>query len=54
MDHDRCAASDFCLAIFRSEVAHDGFFVEDGEMWSADGRLLAESRQLAVMLRAPD
>lgn len=48
------AAGDFCLAIFRSEVAHDGFFVEDGEMWSADGRLLAESRQLAVMLRAPD
>lgn len=37
------------LVRFRSRFAHAGFFEEDGEMWSADGRLLAQSRQLALM-----
>jgi acyl-CoA thioesterase len=47
------APDDFCLAVFSSEMAHDGFFVEDGEMWSASGHLLAQSRQLGVMIRPP-
>lgn len=38
------------LARFRSEVAADGYLVEDGELWSPDGVLLAESRQLAVVI----
>jgi acyl-CoA thioesterase len=37
------------LVSFRSRFAHAGFFEEDGEMWSADGRLLAQSRQLGLM-----
>lgn len=38
------------LVAFRSTHAHGGFFEEDGEVWSADGRLLAHSRQLALAL----
>lgn len=37
------------LVAFRSRFAHGGFFEEDGELWSADGRLLAQSRQLGLM-----
>ena len=38
------------LVRFRTQVAADGYLEEDGEIWSADGRLLAQSRQLAVVL----
>jgi acyl-CoA thioesterase len=41
---------DWVLVVFRSAVATDGFIEEDGELWSRDGRLLAQSRQLAVIL----
>jgi acyl-CoA thioesterase len=37
------------LAVFRSTTAADGFFEEDGEVWTRDGVLLAQSRQLALL-----
>ena len=37
------------LVVFRSRFAHGGFFEEDGEIWSRDGRLLAQSRQLGLL-----
>jgi acyl-CoA thioesterase len=41
------------LAIFRSTTAAAGFFEEDGELWTRDGVLLAQSRQLALLV-TPD
>jgi acyl-coenzyme A thioesterase PaaI-like protein len=38
------------LAQFRSRLGIDGFVDEEGELWSADGQLLVQSRQLAVLL----
>ena len=35
---------------FRTRVAAEGFIEEDGEIWSPDGRLLAQSRQLALLM----
>jgi acyl-CoA thioesterase len=43
-------ADDFYLSIFRSRTAAEGFFVEDGDIWSESGELVAQSRQLAVMM----
>jgi acyl-CoA thioesterase len=37
------------LAAFRSTTAADGFFEEDGALWTRDGVLLAQSRQLALL-----
>jgi acyl-CoA thioesterase len=45
-------AEDPYLISFRSNIARHGFFEEDGELWSADGTLLAQSRQLALLLDA--
>jgi acyl-CoA thioesterase len=41
---------DHVLGVFRSTASAGGFFEEDGELWSPDGTLLAQSRQLALML----
>jgi acyl-CoA thioesterase len=44
------APDDFYLGRFSSKLSRDGFFEEDGEMWSADGTLVAQSRQLALAI----
>jgi acyl-CoA thioesterase len=38
------------LAVFRSRTTAEGFFEEDGELWSQDGTLLAQSRQLGPVI----
>ena len=40
------------LGRFRSRVVRDGFFDEDGELWSEDGTLVAQSRQLGLLIGA--
>jgi acyl-CoA thioesterase len=44
------AADDFYLGRFYSSMAADGFFEEDGHLWSAGGELVAQTRQLALGL----
>jgi acyl-CoA thioesterase len=41
---------DYYLGRFTSTLGHDGYFEEDGLLWSADGKLIAQSRQLALAL----
>jgi acyl-CoA thioesterase len=47
------AGSPWCLVRFRTLEVSEGYLEETGEVWSEDGTLLAESRQLAVVLAAP-
>jgi acyl-CoA thioesterase len=41
---------DFVLVRFVSRTAADGFVEEDGHLWAPDGTLIAQSRQLAILL----
>jgi acyl-CoA thioesterase len=41
---------DFYLGMFSSDLGRDGFFEETGQIWSAEGELLVQSRQLALMV----
>ena len=40
----------WALAVYRSGASAGGVWEEDGELWSRDGVLLAQSRQLALLL----
>jgi acyl-CoA thioesterase len=46
----RLAPDAWYLVRFATRVIRDGFIEEDGEIWSEDGVLLAQSRQLALMV----
>ena len=41
---------ELCLCVFRTRLLHEGFFEEDGVVWAADGTVLAQSRQLGLMI----
>lgn len=45
----RVAPDEPLRAVFRSTTSRGGFFEEDGALWSADGTLLAQSRQHALL-----
>jgi acyl-CoA thioesterase len=47
---DGLARDAWFLTMFEAPGSTDGYFREDGEVWSEDGRLLARSSQLAVFL----
>ena len=44
---------ELCLARFSTGVVHEGFFEEDGVIWAADGTVLAQSRQLGIVMPLP-
>lgn len=46
----RIRTEDFILAEFETRVASAGYLVEDGRIWTADGQLMATSRQLAAVM----
>jgi acyl-CoA thioesterase len=50
---DGARPEDHYLARFTSSTARDGFFAEDGELWTRDGLLIARSRQQALVLPSP-
>jgi acyl-CoA thioesterase len=49
-DLPRGVRDELCFARFRSGLVQDGFFEEDGVIWAADGSVLAQSRQLGIVL----
>lgn len=44
------ALADFLLVEFTTSVSQEGYLVENGNIWGADGTLIAQSRQLAIIL----
>ena len=40
------------LGRFRNRMVREGFFDEDGELWTPDGTLIVQSRQLALLIDA--
>jgi len=45
-------ADSLLLGRFRNRLVRDGFFDEDGELWAPDGTLVAQSRQLGLLIGA--
>jgi acyl-CoA thioesterase len=50
LPHPSMSPEDPVLARFSSSTSHGGFFEEDGLIWAPDGTLLAQSRQLALLI----
>ena len=47
---DRVRDDDHLIAALTTRRVHDGFFDEDSCLWSPDGALLAQGRQLAIYI----
>jgi acyl-CoA thioesterase len=47
------APEDFVLGRFTSRLSVAGVWEEDGDLWTPDGRLIAQSRQLALIRELP-
>jgi acyl-CoA thioesterase len=41
---------ELCFARVKAGLIHEGFFEEDSVIWAADGTVLAQSRQLAILM----
>ena len=48
------APEDRCQAVFRQLSSHEGFLDETGEIWTPDGRLLADFRQIGLVIERPE
>ena len=45
-----CDPAALCLGVFETRLLHDGLFEEDGVIWANDGTVLAQSRQLGIIM----
>jgi acyl-CoA thioesterase len=43
-------SGELCFGRLRTQLLHEGFFEDDGTVWAADGTVLAQSRQLALLM----
>lgn len=48
--HDGREPGALVLSVFDTRLLHDGFFEEDGVIWAPDGTVLAQSRQLGIIM----
>lgn len=49
LPHADISADEYLLLYFNANEASEGYLIEDGEIWSQSGLLLARSRQLALI-----
>jgi acyl-CoA thioesterase len=45
-----CDPAALCLSVFETRLIHDGLFEEDGVIWAPGGAVLAQSRQLGIIM----
>jgi acyl-CoA thioesterase len=45
-----CDPAALCLSVFETRLLHEGLFEEDGVIWAPDGTVLAQSRQLGIIM----
>ncbi len=50
IDECDCDPAALCLGVFETRLLHDGLFEEDGVIWAPDGTVLAQSRQLGIIM----
>jgi acyl-CoA thioesterase len=50
ISHCDCDPAALCLGVFETRLLYDGLFEEDGVIWAPDGTVLAQSRQLGIIM----